>query len=235
MATLPQPALTRRALLAGAALAAAGAAAPAWAKWPRLPTPPGFEGPFYPPDWPRVPADLAALDDDADLLWVRGQAEYAEGVVLDLEGRILDPSGNALPNVEVDIWQVDNNGRYRHPRDPNPAPIEPGFQGFGRAVTDGNGHYRFRTIRPVPYPGRTPHIHFKLKDSCDPNLLTTQMYLAGEERNADDLLYRAIPEAQRRFVTVVLRRSRPVRLQGRRRRVERAWFDLVLGTTPCIG
>jgi protocatechuate 3,4-dioxygenase beta subunit len=107
------------------------------------------------------------------------------------------------------------------------------FRGRGHTLTDADGVYRFRTIRPVPYPGRTPHIHFKLKATCAANLLTTQMYIAGEPRNASDFIYQAVPAEQRGRVTVRLRKARPVILRGARRAVERATFDIVLGETPC--
>ena len=224
---------SRRLLLVSATTLAAGAALPAWARRLPAPTPAEIEGPFYPPEWPRAPADFSGLDDDADLLWVRGQTGFAAGVVLDLQGRVLDASGSPLANVDVHVWQADDNGRYHHPGDTNPAAIDPRFQGFGRSVTDGDGRYRFRTIKPVPYPGRTPHIHFKLKDACSANLLTTQMYAAGDPRNAEDAIYQSVPEALRRTVTVRLRNAGHVRLAGERRRALRAAFDLVLGVTAC--
>ena len=224
---------SRRAVLISAAMATAGIAFPAWAARGTRPTAPGVEGPFYPLEWPPGPADFSALDDDADLLWVRGGSAYAAGTILHLEGRVLGPAREPLPNLEVHIWQVDAHGRYHHPGDPNSVELDPHFQGFGRSVTDGAGRYAFRTIRPVPYPGRTPHIHFKLRSACAADLLTTQMYVAGERGNAEDAIYQSIPEGQRGTVTVKLRRSGKVTLQGERRKVLRATFDLVLGATPC--
>jgi protocatechuate 3,4-dioxygenase beta subunit len=224
--------LTRRTVLLAAA-AAVGGALPSWAKRRGGLTPPGFEGPFYPTEWPRVPTDFTGPDDDADLVWVNGRTTFAEGTILLLEGRVLDPAGGPLPNIDVEIWQVDNRGRYHHPGDTNLAALDPSFRGRGHMVTDGAGTYRFRTIKPVPYPGRTLHIHFKLKDTCSPDLLTTQLYFAGESGNATDALYQAIPEGERGRVTVRLRKSRRSKVQGKHREVLRATFDLVLGVTPC--
>jgi len=225
--------ISRRSLLVSGALATAGLALPraGWGARAPRPTAPGIEGPFYPPEWPRVPADFTGLDDDADLLWVAGQSGFAAGDVLELEGRVLDASGAPLPNVGVDIWQCDANGRYHHPGDTNPVGADLRFQGFGRTITDGAGAYRFRAIRPVPYPGRTPHIHFKLKDATTADLLTTQMYVAGDPGNADDALYQAVPADRRGTVTIRLRNRRRIRLAGERRRVRRGRFDLVLGVT----
>lgn len=114
-------------------------------------TPAQTAGPFYPPVLP--------LDDDADLTRVEGTPGQADGRITDLAGRVLDNSGRPLSGVRVEIWQCDANGRYRHPAERGSAPIDPCFQGHGRTVTDSLGRYWFRTIRPVPYPGRTPHIH----------------------------------------------------------------------------
>ncbi|MCB1772269.1 MAG: intradiol ring-cleavage dioxygenase [Gammaproteobacteria bacterium] len=149
-------------------------------------------GPFYP--------DVPILDDDNDLTRVAGQTAQALGAVSDLEGRILDRNGVPIADARVEIWQCDANGRYRHSRDPGEARLDPGFQGFGHNMTDSGGRYRFRTIRPVPYPGRTPHIHVAVfVDDGAP--FVTQLYVAGEPRNDADFLYRRIPVERRERVT----------------------------------
>ena len=181
----------RRQFLRGAAGLAAAAAVPAWAATDLL-TPRQTAGPFYPPEVP--------LDDDNDLVHVRGQTAAAKGEISDLGGRLLDHEGRPLKGMRIEIWQCDANGRYRHPRDPGRAAIDPGFQGIGHSVTDAQGRYRFLTIKPVPYPGRTPHIHVAVfPEGAEP--FVTQLYVAGEPRNADDFLYRRIPVEQRRLVT----------------------------------
>ncbi len=181
----------RRRFLVGAAGLATAAAVPTWAAT-RLLTPRQPAGPFYPPEVP--------LDDDNDLIHVRGQAAAAKGQISDLHGRLLDHQGRPLKGMRIEIWQCDANGRYRHPRDPGHAAIDPGFQGIGHSVTDAEGRYRFLTIKPVPYPGRTPHIHVAVfPEGAEP--FVTQLYVAGEPRNADDFLYRRIPVERRRLVT----------------------------------
>ena len=142
-------------------------------------TPAQTEGPFYPLDLP--------LDHDNDLISVEGRSEPAAGTVLQLGGRVLGADGRPASGVRVEIWQCDSFGVYHHPGDRR-APADPNFQGFGRTVADREGGYRFRTIVPVVYPGRTPHIHFKIR-GADVDALTTQMYLAGHPDNERDGLY----------------------------------------------
>ena len=222
----------RRVLQTGVALAAGwlvpGARAFAAATEP---TPPGVEGPFYPPDLATAPS-LFTLDADNDLVWRAGAAGYAHGTILELAGLVTDSAGQPLPNVDVRVWQCDAGGRYRHPADTNPVALDTAFQGFGHAVTDGDGRYGFRTIAPVPYPGRTPHIHFRLEDASGASLLTTQMYVTGEPGNATDVLYQLVPVERRQAVTVTLSRPRTVRLGGELRRRVRGKFTIVLGATP---
>jgi len=90
------------------------------------------------------------VDDDNDLTHVKGREERALGQITDLTGRIVDRDGGPLDNLRIEIWQCDANSRYRHPRDPGDRPIDAGFQGLGHTLTDSQGRYRFRTIRPVP-------------------------------------------------------------------------------------
>jgi protocatechuate 3,4-dioxygenase, beta subunit len=163
-------------------------------------TPPQTEGPFYPPELPA--------DDDNDLVRVTGADAAAMGRVTHVAGRVLDRRGRPLPRAVVEIWQCDANGRYLHPADDDRLPRDPRFQGYGRALTDAGGGYRFRTIRPVAYPGRTPHIHVKVLDGPGGGeLLTTQMYVAGEPLNARDGLYRRLDAEERERVTVALREA----------------------------
>jgi protocatechuate 3,4-dioxygenase beta subunit len=175
-------------ILAGGSVLAA-AALPASAA---LLTPRQSAGPFYPAELP--------LDDDNDLIHVGEGGTVAKGQACDLRGRLLDPGGRPLRDTRIEIWQCDANGRYRHPRDPGRQAIDPGFQGFGHTVTDAQGRYRFLTIRPVPYPGRTPHIHVAVYPDGE-RPFVTQLYVAGEARNAEDFLYQRIPVEQRGLVT----------------------------------
>lgn len=186
---------TRRRLLGGAALAAGFVLAPLTLRAAqRIATPPLTEGPFYPRQLP--------LDQDNDLTRVQGASGVARGVILDLTGRVVDVQGRPLANTQVEIWQCNAYGRYHHPDDDSPAPLDPNFQGFGKTVTDAEGRYRFRTIKPVPYPGRAPHIHFRLA-SRDFGRLSTQMFVAGDPANERDFLFRQLGDARARARTVV--------------------------------
>lgn len=197
------------------------------------PTEPVLEGPFYPLDWPRLPSDLS-VDDNADLVWVNGKLRYGMGTILELSGRVLDVNGRPLRNIEVHLWQCDTYGRYHHPGDTHTRAIDNNFQGRGRAVTDGDGRYSFRTIKPVPYPGRTPHLHLKLKSAGAPDLLTTQMFVDGDARNQQDGIFLAVPDNLRNTVTAKLSPPEAIRLGGVARQRVRGEFDMVLGATPRI-
>ncbi len=201
--------IRRRRIVTLASLAAACAAAPVGAL---TLTPPQTAGPFYP--------DIMPEDDDADLTQVRGSDRVALGEITELTGRVLDASGRPIAGARVEIWQCDANGRYRHSRERGGREPDNGFQGFGHAVCDSDGGYRFLTIRPVPYPGRTPHIHY-LVELPDGGRLVTQLYVAGDPGNAGDGLYRRLDESARKACTV------PFETDGE---LLAARFDLVLGT-----
>ena len=114
-------------------------------------TPKQTEGPFYP--------DKMPLDTDNDLLILNDAFTPAVGEITHLSGRVLDARGNPLRNAVVEIWQVDHNGAYLHSGTDNKDKQDKNFQGFGRFTTSSTGDYYFRMIKPVPYPGRCPHIH----------------------------------------------------------------------------
>jgi protocatechuate 3,4-dioxygenase beta subunit len=181
-------------------------------------TPRQTEGPFYPNKLP--------LDTDNDLIIVNDAITPAIGDVTHLSGRILDLSGKPLRNVVVEIWQVDGNGRYLHTADSN-AKRDANFQGFGRFLTDSSGEYYFRTVKPVPYPGRTPHIHFKLKQKGAEEFVT-QCYIKGHPQNERDGIFRNIRDAKLQESVSVdfapLKESKIGELAAR--------FDIVVGMTP---
>lgn len=181
--------------LAGLALAGVPLAAGAQA---RAPTPPQTAGPFYPQTFPA--------DDDNDLVTVKGQPGIAKGELLLLTGRVIDAAGKPVAGARVEIWQCNALGRYHHPGDTSSAPLDPAFQGWGQFVTGADGVYTFRTIKPVPYPGRTPHIHFRVSGRGISDLVT-QMYVEGEPGNARDFLYGSLDARERAAVTVRMDRA----------------------------
>ncbi|QEL20257.1 dioxygenase family protein [Limnoglobus roseus] len=185
-------------------------------------TPKQTEGPFYPNKLP--------LDTDNDLIIVNDDLTPSVGTVTHLTGKVLDPKGNPVRNALVEIWQCDNNGVYLHTADSDKKKDkqDPHFQGFGRFLTGSTGEYYFRTIKPVPYPGRTPHIHFKVKQGKK-ELIVTQCYVKDEkDRNAKDGVYRGIKEDKaRESVTVDFA---PVK--GSKIGELSANFVIVLGKTP---
>ncbi|MCW5729839.1 MAG: intradiol ring-cleavage dioxygenase [Alphaproteobacteria bacterium] len=202
--------LSRRRLLAVSALAACAVPLPllAASRAP-IPTPRQTAGPFYPD---RLPADR-----DSDLVRIAGRAGEAAGEILGLEGRVLTRDGHPVAGARIEIWQVDAQGRYLAERDRGP---DPDFQGYGASQCDAGGRYSFRTIRPVAYTGRTPHIHIRVHHP-DGRELTTQMYLAGEPGNARDFLYRRLSPEEQAALTATLR---PAAASGYRWQTE---FDLV--------
>ncbi|MBY0339307.1 MAG: hypothetical protein K2X11_22020 [Acetobacteraceae bacterium] len=187
---LIRPSLPRRLILATPALLVR----PALAEAPR--TPAQMEGPYYPR---MIPADA-----DADLVRVAGQPREARGQPLRFEGTVRGRDGGALPGVTVRIWQADAGGIYLHPNDPRVAQRDAAFQGYGRTVTDAAGRYAFRTIRPGPYPGRTPHIHLRAASADGRLELTTQAYFPDAPQNANDMLLRGLPADRRALVTMRL-------------------------------
>lgn len=170
---------SRRTLLAGAGVALMPFASAHAAGL--VPTPAQTEGPFYPAGFP---ADM-----DNDLVQVRGQAARAMGQVLHLQGRVIDLGGGARNGAMVEIWQCDAQGIYDHPRQPGRDRRDAAFQGYGRMLVDAGGRYSFRTLKPVAYPGRTPHIHLKVA-TADGRMLTSQFYVAGDPQNERDGIFR---------------------------------------------
>lgn len=160
--------------------------------------PPVAEGPFYPSSAWRERGPFAG-DWDADLTRVQraGRERVAEGEHLGLDLRLRDSAGRLLDGVTVEIWQCDTWGRYRHPRDgTTPEDVDEGFQGYGQARTGTDGAVTFRTIRPAPYVGRTPHIHVKLRHASFGEV-TSQLFVDGDPGNARDFLWRRLSVAER--------------------------------------
>ena len=209
----------RRLFLGGLTLSAAALATGGVFAEELVRTPAQTEGPFYP--------DKLPLDRDNDLIVVKDSTTPAVGQVTHLTGRILDARGEPVRNAVIEIWQVDNNGAYLHSQDPQRGRRDAHFQGYGRFETGSTGEYRFRTIKPVPYPGRAPHIHVKVRKG-ERELLTTQCYVKGEAQNDRDGVYRGIRDPRAREAVT----SAFAPMQGSRIKELAARFDIVLGVTP---
>jgi protocatechuate 3,4-dioxygenase, beta subunit len=181
-------------------------------------TPRQTEGPFYP--------DHLPLDTDNDLLILNDSTTPAVGTVAHLSGRILDATGSPIRNALVEIWQVDSHGVYLHSAD-RPAARDANFQGFGRFLTGSTGEYYFRTLKPVAYSGRAPHIHFALKMKGREKW-TTQCYVKGEPQNERDGVFRNMKDTKAREAVSVdfapVKASRIGEVAAR--------FDIVMGFTP---
>lgn len=183
--------LVRRRLLAASALWIGGSVLIPVARAlgdVRAPTPANALGPFYPR---HPPAEV-----DADLATVEGQRGRAAGTPLSVSGRVLDRHGRAIAGARIEVWQANAYGRYHHPGDGNASgPLDPAFQGYALLHSGGDGTFRFASVMPGPYTGRTPHIHYLIHAAG--TRLVTQMFFAGEPRNQEDFLYAALPGAAR--------------------------------------
>lgn len=164
-------------------------------------TPSQTEGPFYPVHTQK--------EKDNDLTVIAEAAAHASGQVIYVTGQVRDAKCRPIPGAVVEIWQANGNGRYKHPEDQNTdAAFDPYFQYWGIHTTDQDGRYRFKTVKPAPYPAgffwtRPSHIHFKVHRRAAPTL-TTQMYFAGDPYLSRDRIYQAIPPAARSRVVVAL-------------------------------
>ena len=159
-------------------------------------TPAQSEGPFYPIH--------QQSDKDVDLTTIQGHKKQAEGLIIIVQGSVKDPNGSLLKNAFVEIWQADSRGRYRHRKDPNPAALDPDFQGWGQTRSDERGQYSFKTIMPAAYPAgpswmRPPHIHFNITMK-NYHALTTQMYFPDNKYNASDLILQNLSNIDQQMV-----------------------------------
>lgn len=164
-------------------------------------TPRQAEGPFYP--------IVDQIDTDADLTRVNGGAETTLGEIILVQGQVTDQNCKPVAGALVEIWQACASGKYNHASDPNPAPLDPNFQYWGKAITDTDGKYRFRTIVPGAYPAgdgwvRPPHIHFKISRLGYKELIT-QMYFADQELNSQDLILQDLDHEDQEKVIVNLK------------------------------
>ena len=210
---------TRRGFLGGLTLGALAFSTPGAFAEELVRTPRQTQGPFYP--------DKLPLDTDNDLLIINDSITPAVGEVTHLNGKILDARGEPIRSAVVEIWQVDSHGAYLHSGSVNRDKRDPNFQGFGRFLTGSSGEYYFRTVKPVAYPGRTPHIHFAVKVKGQ-DKFTTQCYVKGEPKNARDGILNSIRDGKARDAVIV--EFAPIK--GSRIGELAARFDIVLGFTP---
>ncbi len=182
----------RRSLMGAlGAFSVLGMGSPAFGRTPRA-----MEGPFYPT------LRMRFKDADNNLVRIEGLVRDAGGEIMILSGVVLDPDGAPAAGARVEIWQTDANGVYLHSADRKRG-FDEAFQGFGHVVTGSDGAYAFRTIKPVPYTGRTPHVHVKVFYAGME--LTTQFYLHGHPLNARDRLYNRMSAEAKEAVAMRLR------------------------------
>lgn len=182
-------------------------------------TPTLTEGPFYP--------DKLPLDTDNDLLLINESITPAVGQITHLGGKVMDVKGNPIRNAFVEIWQVDNNGSYLHKDSDNRDKWDKHFQGYGRFLTDAKGQYYFRTIKPVAYTGRTPHIHIGVSRNGR-RVFTSQILIRGEQQNQRDGVFRQIRDRKLRDLIAVDFKA----IKGSKIGELQAEFDIVIGVTP---
>ncbi|MGR3696885.1 MAG: protocatechuate 3,4-dioxygenase subunit beta [Roseovarius sp.] len=143
--------------------------------------------------------DIAALDNDLIRNYAHGGTPIGERIIV--HGRVLDENARPVPHTLVEIWQANAGGRYRHKKDSYLAPIDPNFGGCGRTLTDENGYYVFRTIKPGAYPWRNwvnnwrpAHIHVSVFGTAFAQRLITQMYFEGDPLIAKCPIVQTIPD-----------------------------------------
>lgn len=175
----------------------------AWAELLKR-TPEQILGPFYPVAKP--------VNGGNDLTMLPGRAGRAQGQVLHVMGRVLDAKGQPVAGARLEVWQANARGRYRHPGDTNPEPLDPNFDGYATLVSDASGRYGFKTIKPGSYPAapglvRPPHIHFEVTGKSD--RLVTQMYFAGEPLNDKDPFLNSAPPPLKSQLVVALEPALP--------------------------
>jgi protocatechuate 3,4-dioxygenase beta subunit len=132
-----------------------------------------------------------------------------QGQRIIVHGRVLDGEGRPVRDSLVEVWQANAGGRYLHDEDNHPAPLDPNFSGGGRCMTDGEGHYRFVTIRPGAYPWknhanawRPAHIHFSLFGRSFTQRLITQMYFPDDPLFDHDPIFNSIPDPKARELLI---------------------------------
>jgi len=176
----------------------------------------GF-GPFYP--------DHLPLDTDNDLILINDSLTPAVGEISYVSGRILSPNGDPIRNAVVEIWEADSNGIYIHSKSGgDKSKADKNFQGYGRFLTGESGEYLFRTIKPVAYTGRCPHIHYAVSLKGHEKW-TTELHIKDDPKNANDGVTRNVknPEA-------LCTEFKPI--PGSKAGELAAKYDIIMGFTP---
>jgi protocatechuate 3,4-dioxygenase, beta subunit len=182
-------------------------------------TPRATEGPYYP--------DHLPLDQDNDLIQIAGDTHPSGGEIANFGGRVLGLDGRPMSDVVVEIWQSDANGCYIHSRGMQRGKErDPHFQGYGKMTTNAQGEYKFRTIKPGLYTGRTIHWHVRVKRG-EQSMLTTQLYIAGVPQNDRDGILQGIKDEAQRLS--VIREFKPMTAESKE--LFGTW-DIVIGGTP---
>jgi protocatechuate 3,4-dioxygenase, beta subunit len=182
-------------------------------------TPGMTEGPYYP--------DHLPLDQDNNLLSIKDDTTQAAGVIAEFGGRLLNADGKPMKDHLIEVWQADNNGCYIHSRGTQRnKERDPHFQGYGKITTNDKGEYRFRTIKPGLYTGRTIHWHVSVNKGAK-RLLTTQLFIAGVEQNDRDGVLKGVRDEAQRLS--VIREFKPKSPDSKE---EVGTWDIVLGDTP---
>lgn len=145
--------------------------------------------------------ELGPLDNDLILNYAKDGEPIGPRIIV--HGQVLDQNGRGVPNALIEFWQANAGGRYRHRNDNYVAPIDPNFGGCGRTLSDENGYYYFRTIKPGPYPWRNyanswrpAHIHFSVCGSGFVQRLITQLYFEGDPLIPVDAILSTIPDPE---------------------------------------
>ena len=208
----------RRKMLYGLGLGASAFLTPGlFAEALMEPTPRQVEGPFYP--------DKMPLDTDNDLLVIGDSLTPAVGEVTHLSGVVKNIKGDLVRNALVEIWQVGAKGVYLHTRDDRDG-RDQNFQGYGRFLTDSKGRYYFRTVKPVTYPGRSPHIHVAVSIKGK-RMLTSQCYVKGDKRNDKDFIYKRLGKTGQKLTTVDF-----APIKGSKTNELNAVWDIIIDLTP---
>lgn len=182
-------------------------------------TPRATEGPYYP--------DHLPLDQDNDLIHIKDDKTSATGPVASFGGRLLNADGRPMSGATIELWQADNNGCYIHSNgEQRGKERDAHFQGYGKIETNAKGEYRFRTIIPGLYTGRTRHWHIRAKQGAK-RLLTTQLFIAGEPQNDRDGILRSMGNESQRLS--VIREFKPASAGSTE--LVGTW-DIVVGSTP---